>query len=88
MTAASGCADHGCAALHVTRVCVCVCLQSGRTALLAAAEAGHAAVVEALLAAGADANVKDEVWFWFFLTPPSSSPCLLLLPTCDATYMY
>ena len=35
--------------------------QNGNTALLLASEKGHSKVVEALVAAGADVNVKDKV---------------------------
>ena len=36
-------------------------VQSGVTALLLAAEKGHTAIVEALLAAGAEVNVQNKV---------------------------
>ena len=36
-------------------------MQSGTTALIAAAEGGHTSAVEALVAAGVDVNASDEV---------------------------
>ncbi len=40
-----------------------MCLQRGRTALLAAAANGHLGAVEALLGAGANKEAKSEVGY-------------------------
>ena len=39
-------------------------VQAGDTALMMASKEGHTAVVKALLHAGADVNLKDEVRVW------------------------
>jgi ankyrin repeat protein len=38
-------------------------LQSGKTALIAASEKGHTATVQALVGAGADLNLQDQVGY-------------------------
>ena len=40
---------------------VCVCMQDGHTALIWAAHNGHQGAVDALIAAGADLNMKSDV---------------------------
>ena len=58
---------------------MCLVLQDGDTPLLLAAQNGHTATVEAMLAAGVDVNVQNEV-----CTSPHPAPTSLIVSTVGA----